>query len=276
MPSFQLSLAIGKEGQNARLAARLTGWRIDIHGDEEEPPGGEWGVHLRRRRRPDRGARPLGVQRPGRDRALRRARGLGGVVAASYRWFGESVDLVAARVVRRAAGGAARAVRAAGGARHRRAGPRPRCCSVPRTPRSTRSWPWRRATWSGRRCPACARSARRGPAAASRCRSCRTTTPGAAGAPGPPAYVGHYEQCLERFADRVPAARIPVERIGGEVVLAAGEDDRLWPASTSATRSPRAVRRRAWRPRWSPTRRRTPRAAAGRDDHDRRPPGPRW
>ena len=37
VPSFQLSLAIGKEGQNARLAARLTGWRIDIHGDEEEP-----------------------------------------------------------------------------------------------------------------------------------------------------------------------------------------------------------------------------------------------
>ncbi len=30
----QLSLAIGKEGQNARLAARLTGWRIDIKGDE--------------------------------------------------------------------------------------------------------------------------------------------------------------------------------------------------------------------------------------------------
>jgi transcription termination/antitermination protein NusA len=35
VPQFQLSLAIGKEGQNARLAARLTGWRIDIHGDEE-------------------------------------------------------------------------------------------------------------------------------------------------------------------------------------------------------------------------------------------------
>ena len=29
-----LSLAIGKEGQNARLAARLTGWRIDIHAHE--------------------------------------------------------------------------------------------------------------------------------------------------------------------------------------------------------------------------------------------------
>ena len=30
VPDFQLSLAIGREGQNARLAARLTGWRIDI------------------------------------------------------------------------------------------------------------------------------------------------------------------------------------------------------------------------------------------------------
>ena len=30
MPDDQLSLAIGKEGQNARLAARLTGWHIDI------------------------------------------------------------------------------------------------------------------------------------------------------------------------------------------------------------------------------------------------------
>ena len=37
VPDFQLSLAIGKEGQNARLAARLTGWRIDIRSDEDEP-----------------------------------------------------------------------------------------------------------------------------------------------------------------------------------------------------------------------------------------------
>ncbi|MQW76580.1 transcription termination/antitermination protein NusA [Nocardioides sp. dk4132] len=37
VPDFQLSLAIGKEGQNARLAARLTGWRIDIRSDEEAP-----------------------------------------------------------------------------------------------------------------------------------------------------------------------------------------------------------------------------------------------
>jgi transcription termination/antitermination protein NusA len=33
VPDYQLSLAIGKEGQNARLAARLTGWRIDIKSD---------------------------------------------------------------------------------------------------------------------------------------------------------------------------------------------------------------------------------------------------
>ncbi len=36
VPDYQLSLAIGKEGQNARLAARLTGWRIDIHSDTED------------------------------------------------------------------------------------------------------------------------------------------------------------------------------------------------------------------------------------------------
>jgi len=40
VPDNQLSLAIGKEGQNARLAARLTGVRIDIRG-ETEPVGGE-------------------------------------------------------------------------------------------------------------------------------------------------------------------------------------------------------------------------------------------
>ncbi|WP_369052894.1 transcription termination factor NusA [Kineococcus terrestris] len=45
VPDYQLSLAIGKEGQNARLAAKLTGWRIDIRPDTEAPgdaggPGG--------------------------------------------------------------------------------------------------------------------------------------------------------------------------------------------------------------------------------------------
>lgn len=35
VPSSQLSLAIGKSGQNVRLAAKLTGWKIDIEGAEE-------------------------------------------------------------------------------------------------------------------------------------------------------------------------------------------------------------------------------------------------
>jgi transcription termination/antitermination protein NusA len=41
VPDFQLSLAIGREGQNARLAARLTGHRIDIHSDAEDTGDGE-------------------------------------------------------------------------------------------------------------------------------------------------------------------------------------------------------------------------------------------
>ena len=36
VPERQLSLAIGKEGQNARLAAKLTGWRVDIRSDVED------------------------------------------------------------------------------------------------------------------------------------------------------------------------------------------------------------------------------------------------
>ena len=52
VPDYQLSLAIGKEGQNARLAARLTGWRVDIKSEtqlaeeeayaSEEWAEGEW------------------------------------------------------------------------------------------------------------------------------------------------------------------------------------------------------------------------------------------
>ena len=38
VPDRQLSLAIGKDGQNVRLAARLTGWRIDIHSDNPGNP----------------------------------------------------------------------------------------------------------------------------------------------------------------------------------------------------------------------------------------------
>ena len=35
VPDYQLSLAIGKEGQNARLAARLTGYKIDIKSESQ-------------------------------------------------------------------------------------------------------------------------------------------------------------------------------------------------------------------------------------------------
>lgn len=43
VPADQLSLAIGKEGQNARLAARLTGWKIDLKPAEEAPTFGAAG-----------------------------------------------------------------------------------------------------------------------------------------------------------------------------------------------------------------------------------------
>ena len=36
VPEHQLSLAIGKSGQNVRLAARLTGWKIDISASDEQ------------------------------------------------------------------------------------------------------------------------------------------------------------------------------------------------------------------------------------------------
>jgi N utilization substance protein A len=41
VPDYQLSLAIGKEGQNARLAAKLTGWKIDIK-SESQAKAGAW------------------------------------------------------------------------------------------------------------------------------------------------------------------------------------------------------------------------------------------
>jgi N utilization substance protein A len=52
VPDYQLSLAIGREGQNARLAARLTSWRIDIHSDTEGDAAG---------RRPAEGPRRAGA-----------------------------------------------------------------------------------------------------------------------------------------------------------------------------------------------------------------------
>ena len=42
VPDYQLSLAIGKEGQNARLAARLTGFKIDIKSETQAVESGEF------------------------------------------------------------------------------------------------------------------------------------------------------------------------------------------------------------------------------------------
>lgn len=55
-----------------------------------------------------------------------------------------------------------------------------------------------------------------------------------------PSFCEAYLSALEKYADRVPAATIPVERIAGEVVLVAGGDDALWPSVLFAE----AVRRR--------------------------------
>ncbi|MGO1632118.1 MAG: transcription termination factor NusA, partial [Staphylococcus equorum] len=40
VPDYQLSLAIGKRGQNARLAAKLTGWKIDIKSETDAREAG--------------------------------------------------------------------------------------------------------------------------------------------------------------------------------------------------------------------------------------------
>jgi len=49
-------------------------------------------------------------------------------------------------------------------------------------------------------------------------------------APGPPAFRTLYEQSLTTYADLVPAARIPVESIRGDVILSSGGDDQVWPS----------------------------------------------
>ena len=86
VPDDQLSLAIGKEGQNARLASKLTGWRIDIKSQQQMAEAeNRHGVRRRRRRgRPVHGrhAHRQALPQPGRaglallqhPRRLRRAR----------------------------------------------------------------------------------------------------------------------------------------------------------------------------------------------------------
>jgi N utilization substance protein A len=76
VPDYQLSLAIGKEGQNARLAHKLTGWKIDIHPDNPgtagpggSAPGGDRGAGPRG----DGGGGPRGERGTGRQRSDRGA-----------------------------------------------------------------------------------------------------------------------------------------------------------------------------------------------------------
>ena len=86
VPDDQLSLAIGREGQNARLAARLTGWRVDIrsetefaaeeaeHGYEEEEVQGRCAAIISNGRRCPNAALPrLALLRPGGPPGARRA-----------------------------------------------------------------------------------------------------------------------------------------------------------------------------------------------------------
>lgn len=47
----------------------------------------------------------------------------------------------------------------------------------------------------------------------------------------PPAYRSLYERSLAVHGDKVPGAAIEVERIGGDLVLVAGGDDRVWPSA---------------------------------------------
>lgn len=54
VPDDQLSLAIGKDGQNVRLAARLTGWKIDIEGETIEP-GKEKGKEVKSKKKKAKG-----------------------------------------------------------------------------------------------------------------------------------------------------------------------------------------------------------------------------
>ena len=86
VPDYQLSLAIGREGQNARLAARLTGWRIDIRSDTApaRPRSGRCVESDRSRR-----------QRSGRVRVKHRPRGSRPVrMCAGCRGRAEKAELI--------------------------------------------------------------------------------------------------------------------------------------------------------------------------------------
>ncbi len=144
VPDFQLSLAIGKEGQNARLAARLTGWRIDIRSDEEPTAAPE------ARSRDGEGA-VLPARAAGSRRSAagcwpgRRERGVvplvrrGGSTGCLWSRSRSRWQMLHERCERLSCWG-------------RRGAGRRRCCSARCTPRSTRWSRSRASTSCGRRC----------------------------------------------------------------------------------------------------------------------------
>ena len=196
VPDYQLSLAIGKEGQNARLAARLTGWRIDIKtetqfADEQRggPGAGRLAAGPRPRRRPPAGAGRRAAEpaerRARRKRAERRSAapdGAGSAPSAAAEDDGRDVPTARRATVavdRRAGGGDGGGVEPWPGARPG--------ADVRRVPGTGR----RSATCSG-----CVVAGRRG-------RSGRTR----GSAPGRGAYVHRDEACVEAALSHGALAR---------------------------------------------------------------------
>ena len=101
VPDYQLSLAIGKEGQNARLAARLTGCRIDIRSDAQADdeaaspsPGVGRAAAALGRAGPSSGGRPGSAPRPPGVRRRATVRGARNIRAPPRArvWGGRNVD----------------------------------------------------------------------------------------------------------------------------------------------------------------------------------------
>ena len=144
VPERMLSLAIGREGQNARLAARLTGWRIDIRSDVSvaeakaaaetpAPPRPTPWSHRRSRWRPRRRPRP----RPSRSASPRRPRPTAAATADTATEPAEATapaEVEAPAKPKRATKKAAAEATEPAEAAERRRRPRPRRSGPPRRP----------------------------------------------------------------------------------------------------------------------------------------------
>jgi N utilization substance protein A len=70
VPDYQLSLAIGREGQNVRLAARLTGWRLDIASESESAQARERYLAERAERAATEALSPQAAEAPAAGEAI--------------------------------------------------------------------------------------------------------------------------------------------------------------------------------------------------------------